>query len=128
MDMSRPVSPAEPIPLHVDYPRQNALFADYLKNISRGGTFIPTERPLPTGTRLAFTLSAPGLQSGLQIGGKVTTVTRPEDASRANPAGMGIELIYASYAEQDAFAGRVEALMTEAFGARLTAQLLRDVQ
>jgi type IV pilus assembly protein PilZ len=108
MDMSRPVSPAEPIPLHVDYPRQNALFADYLKNISRGGTFIPTERPLPTGTRLAFTLSAPGLQSGLQI--------------------MGIELIYASYAEQDAFAGRVEALMTEAFGARLTAQLLRDVQ
>jgi type IV pilus assembly protein PilZ len=127
MDVSRPASAQQAIPLHVDYPRQNALFADYLKNISRGGTFIPTERPLPTGTRLAFTLNAPGLQTGLHIGGKVTTVTHTEDASRANPAGMGIELVYASREEQEAFHSRMEALMTDAFGARLTAQLLRDV-
>ena len=39
-----------PIELKVEYKRLNTFFADYTKNISRGGTFIATDKPLPVGT------------------------------------------------------------------------------
>ena len=42
---------AHPIELQLDYQRLNTFFADYLKNISRGGTFINTKKPLPVGTQ-----------------------------------------------------------------------------
>ena len=41
-----------PIELKVDYKKLNSFFADYTKNISKGGTFIKTKKPLPIGTRL----------------------------------------------------------------------------
>ena len=45
-----------PIELRVEYKRLNSFFADYTKNISRGGTFIRTERPLDVGTDFVFKL------------------------------------------------------------------------
>ena len=38
------------IELTVEYKRMNAFFADYTKNISRGGTFIRTD---PSGSTIA---------------------------------------------------------------------------
>ena len=43
-------APRQPIELKVEYKRLNTFFADYTKNISKGGTFIKTNRPLPVGT------------------------------------------------------------------------------
>ncbi|HKO52206.1 MAG TPA: PilZ domain-containing protein, partial [Polyangiaceae bacterium] len=43
-----------PIELKVEYKRLNTFFADYTKNISRGGTFIATDKPLPVGTDFVF--------------------------------------------------------------------------
>jgi len=45
-----------PIELKVEYKRLNSFFADYTKNISRGGSFIGTEKPLPVGTEFVFAL------------------------------------------------------------------------
>ena len=39
-----------PIELKVEYKRLNTFFYDYTKNISKGGTFIKTEKPLDVGT------------------------------------------------------------------------------
>ena len=43
-----------PIELKVEYKKMNTFFADYTKNISKGGTFIKTDRPLPVGTEFLF--------------------------------------------------------------------------
>ncbi|MGH7280839.1 MAG: hypothetical protein ACRELY_04895 [Polyangiaceae bacterium] len=47
------------ITLRVDYKRLNTFFADYTKNISKGGTFIRTTKPLDVGTEFVFVLSFP---------------------------------------------------------------------
>jgi hypothetical protein len=39
-----------PIELKVEYKRLNTFFYDYTKNISKGGTFIKTDKPLDIGT------------------------------------------------------------------------------
>src|SRR5262249_21370540 len=48
-----------PIMLRVDYKRLNSFFADYTKNISKGGTFIRTNKPLEIGTEFVFVLNMP---------------------------------------------------------------------
>jgi uncharacterized protein (TIGR02266 family) len=59
-----------PIELKVEYKRQNAFFADYTRNISRGGTFIRTTRPLPIGTEFVFKLFVPKLDEPLRLIGE----------------------------------------------------------
>ena len=43
-----------PIELKVEYKKLNTFFADYTRNICKGGTFIKTARPLPVGSRSAL--------------------------------------------------------------------------
>lgn len=115
---------AHPIELQLDYQRLNTFFADYLKNISRGGTFINTKKPLPVGTRFVFVLGVPRISQPLRFDGEVMWVTHVDDASKANPPGMGIEIHYATEAERMRMQNTVEELMREELGARLAHRLL----
>ncbi|HEX4621461.1 MAG TPA: TIGR02266 family protein, partial [Myxococcaceae bacterium] len=60
-----------PIELKVDYKKMNSFFADYTKNISKGGTFIKTKKPLPVGTRFLFKLSVPKREAPFELLGEV---------------------------------------------------------
>ncbi len=120
----RRINDRAPIELKVGYKRLNTFFSDYTQNISRGGTFIGTERPMPVGTVFMFTLGVPGMQEPLSLRGKVIWVTDPADASPANPAGMGIEFQYEDDAERHAKESAVERLLVEQFGERLAEKLL----
>jgi type IV pilus assembly protein PilZ len=113
-----------PIELKVEYKRVNTFFADYTKNISRGGTFIGTERPLPIGTEFIFALGIPHLPEPLRLTGKVIWITKTEDASKANPAGMGIEFQYASPEERREKETAVEQLLVSELGDHLAAKIL----
>ncbi len=113
-----------PIELKVGYKRLNTFFADYTRNISRGGTFIGTERPLPLGTEFVFALTVPGLDEPLRLTGKVIWTTSVEDATKANPAGMGIEFQYASDEERREKEARVERLLSRELGDTLATKLL----
>src|SRR5499427_590038 len=55
----RRMDPRAPIELKVEYKKLNTFFADYTKNISKGGTFIRTPRPLDVGTVFVFRLTVP---------------------------------------------------------------------
>jgi type IV pilus assembly protein PilZ len=112
-----------PIELKVEYKRLNTFFADYTKNISRGGTFIGTEKPLPVGTEFVFALGIPAWEEPLRLRGKVIWVTMPEEATKANPAGMGIEFQYDEGERREKEAA-IEALMSNSLGEHLTAKLL----
>lgn len=112
-----------PIELKVEYKRLNTFFADYTKNISRGGSFIATDKPLPVGTEFVFALGVPTMPEPLRLRGKVIWVTPSAEATKANPAGMGIEFQYDAD-ERRTKEAAVERLMTEQLGDHLTTKLL----
>lgn len=108
----------------MSYKRVNSFFADYTKNISRGGTFIGTERPLKMGTEFVFALEVPGLDEALRLNGRVIWTTEPENATKANPPGMGIEFQYVDAEERRGTEMIVEKLMARELGEELTKGLL----
>jgi type IV pilus assembly protein PilZ len=109
-----------PIELKVDYKKLNSFFADYTKNISKGGTFIRTRKTLPIGTRFLFRLTVPGRQRAFELNGEVVHAS----ASGEEP-GMGIRFVWADDRERLAFEGLVEGLMAESLGPLVTGKLLR---
>jgi len=112
------------IELNVEYKRLNTFFADYTRNISKGGTFIRTERPLNVATEFIFALTIRGLSEPLRLRGRVKWIVTPDTATPSSPAGMGIEFQYANDAERRATEAIVEKLMAEELGETLTARLL----
>jgi type IV pilus assembly protein PilZ len=113
------------IELKVEYKRLNSFFADYTKNISRGGTFIKTNRPLPIGTEFVFKLFVPGLERPLSIHGEVQWVVTEAEADAQNTEpGMGIRFVYKTGDPQPEIARSVEKLMVDSLGQRLTTRLM----
>jgi type IV pilus assembly protein PilZ len=113
-----------PIELKVEYKRLNSFFADYTKNISRGGTFIRTDRPLEIGTDFVFKLGIPSLPEPLVLTGKVQWVITPAQAGRDQEPGMGIGFVFESEAERERVLGVVERLMLEQLGPVLYDKLM----
>jgi type IV pilus assembly protein PilZ len=103
----------------------NAFFADYTKNISKGGTFIKTGRPLPVGTRFVFALAVPALSEPVTIDGEVTSVLGAEQAGEGDEPGMGIRFLFASDDQRREFEALVERMMEESLGAHVTRGLLQ---
>jgi type IV pilus assembly protein PilZ len=105
-----------PIELRVEYKRLNSFFADYTKNISRGGTFICTDRPLGIGTDFVFNLGVANLTEPLVLKGKVQWIVMPEQATDGREAGMGIGFVFESELERERIEATVEKLMIESLG------------
>lgn len=124
-DDERRVDTRRPIELKVEYKRLNTFFADYTKNISRGGTFIKTGRPLPIGTEFLFKLIVPGRAEPLTIHGEVQRII---EGGGDEEAGMAIRFVYREGDPQDEITRIVEGLMTESFGPRLYAKLMDHAQ
>jgi type IV pilus assembly protein PilZ len=113
------------ISLRVDYKRLNTFFADYTKNISKGGTFIRTTKPLDVGTEFVFVLSVPSHNKQLELKGEVVWVVSEEKATPDSPAGMGIKFKFVDDGERAAVDDFVEKLMDEALGSHISQKLLR---
>ena len=123
-DSEKRASKRHPIELKVEYKRLNTFFGDYTKNISKGGTFIRTTKPLEIGTELAFALTIPKLEKPVKLLGKVMWVIPEDRATEEAPAGMGIGFQWTSDEERIAFEEIVEKLMAEQLGEHLSAKLL----
>ncbi len=107
------------IELKVDYKKLNSFFADYTKNISKGGTFIKTKKPLPIGTRFLFKLTVPQRNDPFELLGEVVWSTIEGD-----DPGMGIKFVYSADTQRSDFEGVVEQLMATSLGADLAGKLL----
>lgn len=115
----------KPIELKVEYKRMNAFFADYTRNISHGGTFITTDKPLPIGTEFVFKLQIPNLEEPLSIQGQVRWIIQPgEETEEEQDAGMGIRFVYREGAERATIEALVEGLMVDSLGRLLTTKLM----
>lgn len=113
-----------PITLRVEYKRINTFFADYTKNISKGGTFIRTARPLDIGTEFMFVLSLPESVQ-LELKGVVKWVVTEAEATEEKPGGMGIQFVFADDGQRQAVARVVTGMMNESLGPVLAEKLLR---
>lgn len=111
--------PRAPIELKVDYKKLNSFFADYTKNISKGGTFIKTKKPLPLGTRFLFKLSVPQRGDPFELLGEVVWST-----VEGEEPGMGIKFVYSDDRQRSDFEGVVEQLMADSLGVDLAGRLL----
>jgi type IV pilus assembly protein PilZ len=120
----RRLSPRHAITLRVDYKRMNTFFADYAKNISKGGTFIRTSKPLDVGTEFVFVLSIPGQPEHLQLRGEVIWTVDEERATAEQAAGMGIRFRFADDAEREELEAFVERMMADKLGDHVAAKLL----
>ena len=107
----------------MEYKRLNSFFADYTKNISKGGTFIKTTKPLDVGTEFRFKLAIPTLPSPIEIRGTVQWVVKEGEEKEHESAGMGISFTYDT-AERSALETTVEKLMKDSLGAHLYERLL----
>jgi type IV pilus assembly protein PilZ len=114
------------IVLKVEYKRLNTFFADYTKNISKGGTFIRTDKPLEVGTEFVFALTIPQLGEPVRLRGQVMWIIPVDQASTEGPAGMGIRFQYADDEERLATERLVEQMMRVELGEHLSAKLLGE--
>jgi type IV pilus assembly protein PilZ len=115
--------PRHPITLRIDYKRLNTFFADYAKNISKGGTFIHTSTPLDVGTVFVFVLSLPDQPSPLELRGEVMWTVTDEQASDDRPAGMGIRIRFADESERVRLEQYVEKLLSDTLGKRVATKV-----
>ena len=110
--------------LPVEYERLNALLSDYTHNISQGGTFIRTDRPLGVGTVLSFTIRAPELGEPIVLRGVVRRVVDASEALTGRPSGMGIAFMYDSPAHKEGLEARLDRLMVQSLGPLAFEQLM----
>jgi type IV pilus assembly protein PilZ len=103
----------------------NSFFADYTKNISKGGMFIKTPRPLPIGSRCQFSFTLPALSEPLVLEGEVSWAVPPEAAQARNEdAGMGVKFVFKDAAAQREFKDLIERMMEDSLGPSATRALL----
>jgi type IV pilus assembly protein PilZ len=125
----RRIEPRAPIELKVEYKKLNTFFADYTKNICKGGTFIRTRKPLDVGTEFVFKLAIPKLREPLSIRGQVRWIKRegepsPEGVAADHEPGMGIRFIYETPDQRSDIEGTVEKLMIDSLGQLLYSKLM----
>jgi type IV pilus assembly protein PilZ len=119
--------PRTGIELKVTYKRLNTFFHDYTRNISKGGTFIRTPKPLEVGTEFLFKLLVPELMDPLTLKGRVQWVVSEEEAGqegRHPEPGMGIQFLYETEEDKLMVESTVERLMKKHLGERAYAKLM----
>ena len=119
-----------PIELKVEYKRLNTFFYDYTKNISKGGTFIKTERPLGIGTVFLFKLMIPAQDEPLALRGEVRWIVKegeplPPQAAAGHDPGMGIKFVYDSANQRRELEKLVERMMVDSLGPLIYSRLVK---
>jgi len=78
------------VELEISYQHLDDFLFDYAINLSRGGMFIRTARPIELGTEIKIRFSIPGRKEKIETTGKVVRAVRADDPHGPAP-GMGIE-------------------------------------
>jgi type IV pilus assembly protein PilZ len=120
-----------PIELKVEYKRLNTFFYDYTKNISKGGTFIKTDKPLDIGTVFLFRLQLPAQLAPLAFRGEVRWVVRkgeplPPGIEPGHDQGMGIRFVYDNAEQRLGLERTVEKMMVDSLGQLIYSQLVKE--
>lgn len=78
--------------LLVAYRTVDGFITDWAVNISKGGLFINSRQPLPSGTTVRLIVSLPDAAFPFDLTGRVCRVSEPNNPGN-EPPGMGIEFV-----------------------------------
>ncbi len=92
MEENRRRAPRLQHELPVAYRSVGSFITDWATNISRGGVFINSRKPLPVGTVVKLIIQLPGTGFPFDISGRVTRVAEWDNHVNDAP-GMAIEFI-----------------------------------
>ncbi len=80
----------KPAVMQIKYRSLDSFFSDYTSNISYGGVFIKTRRPMEIGRAVEMEMEVEGLDKSLKVSGSVVRVAAADNDEGRMP-GMGIE-------------------------------------
>ncbi len=95
--------------LPVAYKSVGSFLSDWATNISQGGLFINTRKPLPVGTVVKLIIQLPGTEFPFDMTGQVTRVCEWGDRTRAAP-GMGVEFTHLDASKRERIDAFIEKL------------------
>ena len=113
-DQGRPMRRTLRVPTHlkVRFTRGSTIDVSSTQEISEGGLFLITRRPLTPGTPLHLEIDDGDLEATIEVEGTVTWVRRTDDGD--GPAGMGIRFDHPDEEQQAAIGTLVERALSEA--------------
>ena len=84
-------APRADVELVIEYSDLEHFCQDYARNVSLGGIFIETRRPLPAGSTVQLSFGLPGYGGRIRSSGKVVRSVSVEEAKeRGIRPGMGV--------------------------------------
>jgi type IV pilus assembly protein PilZ len=96
----------------VAYRSVGSFLTDWATNISHGGLFINTRKPLPVGTDVTILIQLPGAKFPCELAGRVTRVAEFDNHANMVP-GMGIEFTGVDETQRQVIDAFVQRLRTE---------------
>jgi len=97
--------------LSLAFKDRSAFIKAYSVNISSGGLFVRTRKPLPKGERFVLKLQLPDLSEPLKIQSEVAWVREAEGESGGEASGMGIRFVEMSPEERGVLNNYVEGAL-----------------
>jgi uncharacterized protein (TIGR02266 family) len=79
-----------PVEIQIQYETADGFFQDYMRNLSLGGIFIETSKPLPMNTKLKVRFSLPDMSDPIVADGVVVHTLRLGQPKNPSVSGMGI--------------------------------------
>jgi type IV pilus assembly protein PilZ len=95
--------------LPVAYRTVGSFLSDWATNISQGGLFINSRKPLPVGTVVKLIIQLPGAGFPFDVTGRVTRVAEWDNRVNVSP-GMGIEFLDLDRSKRECIETFVEKL------------------
>ncbi len=96
----------------VAYKTVGSFLSDWATNISHGGLFINTRKPLAVGTAVTILIQLPGAKFPCELAGRVTRVAEFDNHANMVP-GMGIEFTGVDETQRQVIDAFVQRLRTE---------------
>ena len=85
----------------VDYSNGNAVYTDFIQDISAGGVFLETRNPFRIGEKISMTFYFPDYPEPIQIQGKI---------ARMSPRGVGVKFDLSNQAKKRQLKSLVESI------------------
>lgn len=97
--------------LSVSFRDHQSFLKAYTGNISNGGLFIKTEKPLNQGEKFLLKLQLPNLSGPMKIKCGVAWIKKEPDATDTRPNGMGIKFLEMAKEDRQALQTYIKSLM-----------------
>ena len=111
-DFTSRTEPRAPKTLSLTYKDKKSFIKAYTGNISNGGLFIKTEKPLPQGEKFLLKLQLPELKEPMKINSEVAWISGSSGTTEKGAPGMGIKFLEMSPSDRETLTRYIQDIST----------------